>query len=57
MVYLHNDKEQFVEAINLTVYKSGLPEEVAEKDYYVTMILRYLYAVPLTKRLSKGTIL
>ena len=42
MVYLHNDKEQFAEAINLTVYKSGLPEEVVEKDYYVTMILRYL---------------
>jgi len=42
MVYLHNDKEQFAEAINLTVYKSGLPEEVVEKDYYVTMILRCL---------------
>ena len=43
MVYLHNDKEQFAEAINLTVYKSGLPEEVVEKDYYVTMILRCNY--------------
>lgn len=37
MAYLHNDKEQFAEAINLTVYKSGLPEEVVEKDYYVTV--------------------
>ena len=44
MVYLHNNKEQFAEAISLTVYKSGLSEEVVEKDYYVTMILRYLLA-------------
>ena len=27
MAYLHNDKEQFIEAINLTVYQTGISEE------------------------------
>lgn len=42
MVYLHNDREVFAEAINLVQYKNGISAEVVEKDYYVTMILRFL---------------
>ncbi len=41
-MYLHEDKEQFKEAVNLAVYKSGLEPEVIEKDYYVTMVLKKL---------------
>lgn len=42
MEYLHNDKKQFVEAIDLAVFQTGLEPEVIEKDYYVTMILKKL---------------
>ena len=42
MEYLHNDKERFLEAINLVVYQTGISAEAVEKDYYVTMILRHL---------------
>lgn len=40
MEYLHRDREQFTEAINLVVFKTGLEPEVTEKDYYVTMVLK-----------------
>lgn len=42
MEYLHKDKEQFSEAIDLAVFKTGLAPEVIEKDYYVTMVLKKL---------------
>lgn len=42
MDYLHNNREQFVEAINLAVFKTGLVPEIVEKDYYITLILRKL---------------
>lgn len=42
MEFLHNNKEQFEEAINLTVYQTGISPVAVEKDYYVTMILRLL---------------
>lgn len=42
MAYLHEDKEQFMEAVNLAVFKYGLEPEVIERDYYVTMILKKL---------------
>lgn len=42
MEYLHNDREQFLDAINLAVFKTGLEPEIIEKDYYVTMILKKL---------------
>ena len=42
MVYLHEEREQFIEAVNLAVYKTGLEPEIIEKDYYVTMVLRKL---------------
>lgn len=42
MAYLHEDREQFLEAINLAVFKTGLGPEIIEKDYYVTMVLKKL---------------
>lgn len=42
MAYLHKDREQFADAINLVVYKTGLEPQIVEKDYYVTMILKRL---------------
>lgn len=42
MEYLHSDREQFKEAIDLAVFKTGLEPEVIEKDYYVTMVLKKL---------------
>lgn len=42
MGYLHCNKEQFKEAIDLVVYQTGISPEVVEKDYYVTMILKSL---------------
>ena len=41
-MYLHHDREQFVEAINLAVYKTGLEPAIIEKDYYVTLVLKKL---------------
>lgn len=42
MEFLHNDKETFSQAINLVTNKNGIRSEIVEKDYYVTMILRFL---------------
>ena len=42
MVYLHEDKEQFVQAVNLASYQFSVMESIVEKDYYVTMLLRLL---------------
>ncbi len=42
MEYLHRDREQFIEAINLAVFKTGLEPEIIEKDYYVSMVLKKL---------------
>lgn len=42
MEFLHKDREQFLEAINLTEYQTGIMAQAIEKDYYVTMILRLL---------------
>ena len=42
MEYLHKNKVQFAEAVNLTVFKTGLEPEIVEKDYYVTMVLQKL---------------
>lgn len=44
MEYLHKDREKFREAIDLTVYKTGVAAEAVEKDYYVTMLLKGLAA-------------
>lgn len=42
MAYLHENKEEFITAINLSSEKFGILPSVAEKDYYVTLILRKL---------------
>ena len=42
MSYLHKDKYAFVDAINLASTRFAIVPSVAEKDYYVTMILKEL---------------
>lgn len=42
MVYLHNDKNAFTDALNHTRVLTGITTTVIEKDYYVTMILKGL---------------
>ena len=42
MEFLHNDKKNFAQAVELVVSKQNLRPEIVEKDYYVTMILRLL---------------
>lgn len=42
MVYLHEDREQFKEAVDIAAYQYGIMAQAIKKDYYVTMILRLL---------------
>lgn len=42
MAYLHNNKEQFQDAISLAYKQTGIITQAIEKDYYVTMLLRLL---------------
>lgn len=42
MDFLHNDKDTFLQAVNLVSAKKGIRAEIVEKDYYVTVILRLL---------------
>lgn len=42
MGYLHDDKEQFQDAIGITYEQTGIMPQIIEKDYYVTMLLRAL---------------
>ena len=42
MVYLHSDREQFRDAIDLAYEQTGVMVQAIEKDYYVTMLLRLL---------------
>lgn len=42
MAYLHNNKEQFQDAIALAYEQTGIMAHAIEKDYYVTMLLRLL---------------
>ena len=42
MAYLHENKQQFQEAIAMTYEQTGMIPQAIEKDYYVTMILRIL---------------
>lgn len=41
-MYLHEDREQFLDAIRMVARHTGMSEIVIEKDYYVTMMLRFL---------------
>lgn len=42
MAYLHNDREQFKNAIYLAYDQTGIMVQAIEKDYYVTMLLKLL---------------
>lgn len=42
MGYLHNNKEQFQDAIELAYEQTGIMTQAIEKDYYVTMLLHLL---------------
>lgn len=42
MAYLHNDREQFREAIYLSYQQTGIMAQAIEKDYYVTLLLQIL---------------
>lgn len=42
MAYLHNDREQFKDAIYLAYDQTGIMVQAIEKDYYVTMLLKIL---------------
>jgi len=42
MAYLHNDREQFKDAIYLAYGQTGIMVQAIEKDYYVTMLLKLL---------------
>ena len=42
MGYLHDDREQFQDAIEITYEQTGIMPQIIEKGYYVTMLLRVL---------------
>ena len=42
MAYLHENREEFLNAVSLCFEKYGIVPEIVEKDYYVTMLLRLL---------------
>ena len=42
MAYLHNDREQFKDAIYLAYDQTGIMVQAIEKDYYVTMLLKFV---------------
>ena len=42
MAYLHSDREQFRDTIDLAYEQTGVMVQAIEKDYYVTMLLRLL---------------
>ena len=42
MAYLHENIEEFINAVNLASKQFSILPAAAEKDYYVTMILRCL---------------
>ena len=42
MGYLHDDREQFQDAIEITYEQTGIMPQFIENDYYVTMLIRVL---------------
>ena len=42
MAWLHENREEFFDAVNLAAERFGVLPDVVEKDYYVTMMLRGL---------------
>lgn len=45
MIHLHNDNEVFKELIVAASEELKIPEDIIEKDYYVSVILYNLYKV------------
>ena len=43
-MFLHDDKELFSDIVALTAERAGQAQDIIEKDYYVTMILKKLSA-------------
>ena len=41
-MFLHEDRKKFQQAVSLTSFRSDRMGKIIEKDYYVTMILRFL---------------
>lgn len=41
-MYLHSDKDDFIDTINTVAVNTGLQAQIIEKDYYVTLMLRLL---------------
>ena len=58
MAYLHSDREQFRDAIDLAYEQTGVMVQAIEKDYYVTMLLRLLaqrmWAIPSTIKVHRS---
>lgn len=42
MAWLHENREEFRNAVNFTAKEIGYQAAIVEKDYYVTMILKGL---------------
>lgn len=42
MTFLHKNREQFQDAIDLAYEQTGIMVQAIEKDYYVTMLLKLL---------------
>lgn len=42
IMYLHENKDDFLEAIATVVAAKGITSQIVEKDYYVTLLLRLL---------------
>lgn len=43
-MYLHEDQDMFIDAIQKTREETGIEPAIIEKDYYVSMMLRLLAA-------------
>ena len=41
-MYLHLDKENFIDLINEIKINTGISEDLLEKDYYVCLVLKEL---------------
>ena len=44
-MYLHEDRSTFAEILSMVSDTYGISGEIAEKDYYVSMLLKELYTI------------
>lgn len=42
IMYLHENKDDFLEAIATVAAAKGMTSQIVEKDYYVTLLLKKL---------------